>query len=114
MALRVPPGVSLWFYTVADLDALIAAAVEARTWLECRLGRAVTVAAADSRQPVPDAGPAAGGGVVMTHRYARLSGRLCVTGLRWWAPGCPERPGGRRAAAPPIATAGISGPVSPG
>ena len=34
VAVRVPPGVSLWFYTVADLDALIAAAVEARTWLE--------------------------------------------------------------------------------
>jgi hypothetical protein len=33
VAVRVPPGVSLWFYTVADLDALIAAAVEARTWL---------------------------------------------------------------------------------
>ena len=34
VALRVPPGVSLWFYTVADLDALIAAAVEARTgWM---------------------------------------------------------------------------------
>ena len=33
VALRVPPAVNLWFYTVADLDALIAAAVEARTWL---------------------------------------------------------------------------------
>ena len=37
VAVRVPPGVSLWFYTVADLDALIAAAVEARTWLDADL-----------------------------------------------------------------------------
>jgi hypothetical protein len=37
VVLRVPPGISLWFSVVADLDAVITAAVEARTWLAAEL-----------------------------------------------------------------------------
>ena len=111
MALRVPPGVNLWFYTVADLDALIAAAVEARAWLG-RTWPASPRCRCRPRQPVPDAGPAAGGGGVM--RTATAGGTVAVvTGLRWWAPVCSAtRP--PSSCSPSIGTVGTSGPASPG
>ena len=85
VAVRVPPGVSLWCYTVADLDALIAAAVEARTWLEANFGRPVFAAAQPAGESVSDRCGAGGGGVMRTHSPAE---RLAVlSGLRCWAQG---------------------------